>query len=55
MRSAAANNSVPWRLLYRVTYSQRFLPPVSSAAIVVPQITPVMAVPVLYGPRLTPC
>ena len=47
MRDAAGNISIPWRLLYRVTYSQRFLPPVSTEAIVVPQITPVMAVPVL--------
>jgi hypothetical protein len=47
MRSAFGNISVPWRLLYRVTYSERFLPPVSTAAVVVPQITPVMAVPVL--------
>ena len=42
-----ANNSVPWRMFYRVTYSERFLPPISTAAIVVPQITPVFAVPVL--------
>jgi hypothetical protein len=42
-----AKNSVPWRLCYRVTYSERFLPPISTAAIVVPQITPVFAVPVL--------
>lgn len=41
-----ANKSVPWRLLYRVTYAERFLPPISTAAIVVPQITPVFAVPV---------
>ena len=47
MRSAAGNISIPWRLLYRVTYSERFLPPVSTEATVVPQITPVMAVPVL--------
>jgi len=46
MRSAKGNVSVPWRLLYRVTYSERFLPPISNAAIVIPQITPVMAVPV---------
>ena len=46
MRSAKGNVSVPWRLLYRVTYSERFLPPISNAAAVVPQITPVMAVPV---------
>ena len=42
-----ANKSVPWRMFYRVTYSERFLPPISTAAIVVPQITPVFAVPVL--------
>ncbi|HVH76575.1 MAG TPA: hypothetical protein VM755_16790 [Stellaceae bacterium] len=47
MRSAQSNPSLPWRLMYRVTYSQRFLPPVSTAATVVPQITPVIAVPVL--------
>ncbi len=47
MRSAAKNPSIPWRLLYRVTYSQRFLPPVTAASAAVPQITPVMAVPVL--------
>ncbi len=46
--NAVKNNpSVPWRLLYRVTYSERFLPPISTEAAVVPQITPVMAVPVL--------
>ena len=47
MRSAQGNTSVPWRLLHRVTYCERFLPPISNEAIVVPQITPVMAVPVL--------
>lgn len=47
LRPAQGKPSVPWRLLYRVTYSQHFLPPVSNEAIVVPQITPVMAVPVL--------
>jgi hypothetical protein len=31
----------------RVTYCERFLPPISIDAAVVPQITPVMAVPVL--------
>ena len=46
MRTAVANASVPWRLLHRVTYCERFLPPVSNAAIIVPQITPIMAVPV---------
>jgi hypothetical protein len=46
MRSAQGNTSIPWRLMYRVTYSQRFLPPISNAAVIVPQITPVMAVPV---------
>jgi hypothetical protein len=47
MAAKKAKNSVPWRLCYRVTYSERFLPPISTAAIVVPQITPVFAVPVL--------
>jgi hypothetical protein len=41
-----ANKSIPWRLLYRVTYAERFLPPISTAATIVPQITPVFAVPV---------
>ncbi len=47
MRDAQLNVSIPWRILYRVTYCERFLPPISNDAIVVPQITPVMAVPVL--------
>ena len=47
MRSAQQHPSMPWRLLYRVTYSERFLPPISNAAVVIPQITPIMAVPVL--------
>lgn len=47
IRSAQAHSSVPWRLLYRVTYSERFLPPVSNVSMTVPQITPLMAVPVL--------
>ena len=42
-----ANNSVPWRLFYRVTDSERFLPPISTASTLVPQITPVFAVPVV--------
>jgi hypothetical protein len=46
MRSAVGAGSLPWRVLYRVTYSERYLPPVSSASTQVPQITPVMAVPV---------
>lgn len=48
LRSAKkSNNSVPWRLFYRVTYSERFLPPISVASTTVPQITPVIAVPVI--------
>jgi hypothetical protein len=47
MRDAQQHVSLPWRVLYRVTYCERFLPPVSNDAIVVPQITPVMAIPVL--------
>lgn len=47
LRPIQQNPSVPWRLLYRVTYSERFLPPISTESVVVPQITPVMAVPVL--------
>ncbi len=46
MRSASGSVSIPWRLMYRVTYSQRFLPPISNDTAIVPQITPVMAVPV---------
>ena len=42
-----ANKSIPWRLFYRVTYAERFLPPISTASTIVPQITPVFAVPVL--------
>jgi hypothetical protein len=42
-----ANASIPWRLFYRVTYSERFLPPVSTGSVAIPQITPIMAVPVL--------
>ncbi|HXB32741.1 MAG TPA: hypothetical protein VNV35_04940 [Puia sp.] len=47
MRSAQSSDSMPWRLLYRVTYSERFLPPVTTGSVAVPQITPIMAVPVL--------
>lgn len=47
MRSAQKHKSIPWRVLYRVTYVERFLPPVSTDAVVVPQIMPIMAVPVL--------
>jgi hypothetical protein len=42
-----ANKSIPWRLFYRVTYAERFLPPIANASTIVPQITPVFAVPVL--------
>ena len=49
-----STTSIPWRMLYRVTYCERFLPPVSTAAVVVPQITPVMAVPVLESGRRLP-
>ena len=41
---------IPWRLLYRVTYSERFLPPTSADVGQIPQITPLMAVPVLDDP-----
>lgn len=47
IRSAQQSVSIPWRLLYRVTDSERFLPPVSAEVVVTPQITPIMAVPVL--------
>ena len=30
LRSAKGNGSIPWRLFYRVTYSERFLPPIST-------------------------
>jgi hypothetical protein len=36
--------------MYRVTYCERFPAPISTDAIVVPQITPVMAIPVLNSP-----
>ena len=56
MRSDAQDNHTrcPWRLLYRVTYSERFLPPDLDADVGrIPQITPLMAVPVLdAGVRL---
>jgi hypothetical protein len=47
LNSAKSKPSIPWRLMYRVTYSERFLPPVSDGSTAIPQITPVMAVPVL--------
>jgi hypothetical protein len=47
MRSAQGNASIPWRLMYRVTYSERFLPPISDGSVAIPQITPIMAAPVL--------
>jgi hypothetical protein len=47
LRNAQGNASVPWRLFYRVTYSERFVPPISTGSTAIPQITPVMAVPVL--------
>ena len=50
MRSAKGSDSMPWRLMYRVTYSERFRAPISVESVVVPQITPVMAVPVLNPP-----
>ena len=46
LQAAQYSGSIPWRLLHRVTYSERFLPPLSTDAIVVPQISPIMAVPV---------
>ena len=47
LRAVQDQPSIPWRLLYRVTYSERFLPPVSTGSTAIPQITPVTAVPVL--------
>jgi hypothetical protein len=47
MRNAQGTPSIPWRLFYRVTYSERFLPPISTGSTAIPQITPIMAVPVL--------
>ena len=47
---AASHSSVPWRLLHRVTFVDRFLPPISTEAVVVPRITPVIAVPVTNQP-----
>jgi len=52
MRSAQANNSIPWRILYRVTYSERFLPPLSSGITPPPVITPLIAVPTLNATAL---
>jgi hypothetical protein len=46
IRSSRNSTSIPWRLFYRTTDTERFLPPVSNQAIVVPHITPIMAVPV---------
>lgn len=43
---SAGTQSVPWRILYRVTDSERFLPPISNEVPITPSITPVMAVPV---------
>jgi hypothetical protein len=39
LRSAKGNGSIPWRLFYRVTYSERFLPPISAGSTAIPQIT----------------
>ena len=50
LRPVQGQTSTPWRLYYRVTYCERFLPPISTAAVAVPQITPLMAVPVLNPP-----
>jgi hypothetical protein len=47
LRQARGNGSIPWRLLYRVTYSERSLPPIATGSVAIPQITPVVAVPVL--------
>jgi hypothetical protein len=47
LRPAKGSTSMPWRVLYRVTDSERYLPPVSSGVAATPQITPLMAVPVL--------
>jgi hypothetical protein len=47
LRSAQGATSMPWRVLYRVTESERYLPPKSSGVAATPQITPLMAVPVL--------
>jgi hypothetical protein len=47
LRTAQGNGSLPWRLFYRVTYSERFQPPISTGSTAIPQITPIMAAPVL--------
>ncbi len=47
LRPANGATSIPWRVLYRVTDSERYLPPISSGVAATPQITPLMAVPVL--------
>jgi hypothetical protein len=46
LRTAQASGSIPWRLLHRITYSERFLPPASTDAVNTPSISPIMAVPV---------
>jgi len=52
LRPTQGATSMPWRVLYRVTDSERYLPPVSSGVAATPQITRLMAVPVLE-PRRT--
>ena len=47
MRSAHDNPSLPWRLLYRITHSERFLPPLSIDTTITPCITPLLAIPVV--------
>lgn len=58
LRSAQTTTSYPWRILYRVTYSERFLPPISGYIPPVPIIKPIVAVPVtnqasdfIYAPK----
>ena len=45
LRTAQGKVSIPWRVLYRVTYSERFLPPVTSSLSAPPQIQPLVMIP----------
>ena len=47
LRPVQGAASMPWRTLYRVTYTERYLPPVSADVAETPAITPLMAVPVI--------
>ena len=46
VQAGTQSSSIPWRLSYRVTYSERFLPPITSGIAATPEISPIVAVPV---------